>query len=40
MGGGASRERLLDIVRMTEHEEEIVGMSPHFLVIAKKGGYI
>ena len=32
----ASRERLLEIVRMTETEPEMMGMSPHFLVIARK----
>ena len=30
------RERLLDIVRMTETEPEMMGMSPHFLVVARK----
>ena len=32
----ASRERLLNIVRMTESEPEMMGMSPHFLVVARK----
>ena len=32
----ASRERLLDIVRITESEPEMMGMSPHFLVVARK----
>ena len=32
----ASRERLLEIIHLTEHDEEIVGMSPHFLVAARK----
>ena len=32
----ASRERLLDIVRITESESEMMGMSPHFLVVARK----
>ena len=32
----ASRERLLDIVRITETEPEMMGMSPHFLVTATK----
>ena len=32
----ASLERLLDIVRMTETEPEMMGMSPHFLVVARK----
>jgi ubiquinone/menaquinone biosynthesis C-methylase UbiE len=31
-----SRERLLDIVRITESEPEMMGMSPHFLVVARK----
>ena len=32
----ASRERLLEIVRITESEPEMMGMSPHFLVMARK----
>ena len=32
----ASRERLLDLVRMTETEPEMMGMSPHFLMVARK----
>lgn len=32
----ASRGRLLEIVHLTEHEKEIVGMSPHFIVAARK----
>ncbi len=32
----ASRERLLEIVRITESEPEMMGMSPHFLVAARK----
>ena len=32
----ASRKRLLEIVRMTETEPEMMGMSPHFLVVARK----
>ena len=32
----AIRERLLDLVRMTETEPEMMGMSPHFLVVARK----
>ena len=32
----ASRERLLKIVRITESEPEMMGMSPHFLVVARK----
>lgn len=31
-----SRERLLQIVRMTEHDPELMGMSPHFMVVARK----
>lgn len=31
-----SRKSLLDIIHLTEHETEIMGMSPHFLVVAKK----
>lgn len=31
-----SRERLLNIVRRTENEEEIMGMSPHFMVVSMK----
>ncbi len=31
-----SRERLLHIVRQTENEEEIMGMSPHFMVVSRK----
>ena len=31
-----SRKHLLDIVRMTESEPEMMGMSPHFLVIGRK----
>lgn len=32
----SSRERLLNIVRRTENKEEIMGMSPHFMVVSKK----
>lgn len=32
----ASRERLLEIVRIMETEPEMMGMSPHFLVVARK----
>ncbi|MEE1025212.1 MAG: class I SAM-dependent methyltransferase [Acutalibacteraceae bacterium] len=32
----SSRNRLLEIVRMTEHEESMIGMSPHFMVVASK----
>lgn len=31
-----SRNRLLDIIHTTEHEETLMGMSPHFMVIGKK----
>ena len=31
-----SRNRLLDIIHATEHEETLMGLSPHFLVVAKK----
>ena len=31
-----SRERLLNIVRSTENEDEIMGMSPHFTVVSRK----
>lgn len=31
-----SRERLLELVRMTEQERSLLGISPHFLVRAKK----
>lgn len=31
-----SRNILLDIIRATEHEETLMGLSPHFLVVAKK----
>lgn len=33
---GASRKRLLEIVHLTEHEDTIMGMSPHFMVAAEK----
>lgn len=32
----SSKKRLLDIIHATEHEETIMGMSPHFLVIGRK----
>ncbi len=32
----SSRERLLNIVRQTENEGEIMGMSPHFMIVSKK----
>ncbi len=31
-----SRERLLNILRHTEHEDSIMGMSPHFMVVSRK----
>ncbi|MDP4091648.1 MAG: methyltransferase domain-containing protein [Bacillota bacterium] len=31
-----SRERLLNIVRLTENEPEIMGMSPHFMIVSRK----
>ncbi|WP_099205993.1 class I SAM-dependent methyltransferase [Scatolibacter rhodanostii] len=31
-----SRERLLDIVRRTENEDAIMGMSPHFMIVSRK----
>lgn len=31
-----SRKRLLDIIHTTEHEETLMGLSPHFLVIGRK----
>lgn len=30
------RKSLLDIIHMTENESEIIGMSPHFIVVGKK----
>ncbi len=30
------RGRILEIIRATEHEETMMGMSPHFLVVASK----
>lgn len=30
------RERLLEIIRLTEHEETMMGISPHFIVCAVK----
>lgn len=30
------RKNLLDIIHLTEHETEIMGMSPHFMVVGKK----
>ena len=30
------RDRLLEIIRITEHEETMMGISPHFIVIASK----
>ena len=31
-----SRERLLEIIRLTEFERTVIGMSPHFLTIGSK----
>lgn len=31
-----SRKRLLDIVHTTEHEETLMGLSPHIMVVAEK----
>lgn len=31
-----SRQRLLDIIHATEHEETLMGLSPHFLVVGRK----
>ena len=31
-----SRERLLNIVRDTDNEDEIMGMSPHFMIVSRK----
>ncbi|MCH5297021.1 MAG: class I SAM-dependent methyltransferase [Ruminococcus sp.] len=31
-----SRKRLLDIIHATEHEKTLMGISPHFMVVAKK----
>lgn len=31
-----SRERLLEIVHLTEHDTEMMGMSPHFMVVGRK----
>lgn len=31
-----SRGKLLNIIRLTEHEEEIMGMSPHFMIVSRK----
>lgn len=35
----ASQERLLEIIHLTEHDQEIIGMSPHFLIAAQKSVY-
>ena len=32
-----SRKRLLDIIHATEHEETLMGISPHIIVVAEKG---
>lgn len=31
-----SRNRLLELINATEHEETIMGMSPHFMVVGRK----
>lgn len=31
-----NRSRLLELIHATEHEETLMGLSPHFLVVAKK----
>lgn len=31
-----AREKLLDMVRLTESEPSLLGMSPHFLAVARK----
>lgn len=31
-----SRKRLLEIIHATEHEETLMGISPHFMVVAEK----
>ena len=31
-----SRNILLDIIHTTEHEETLIGLSPHFLEIGRK----
>lgn len=31
-----NRKRLLDIIHTTEHEETLIGLSPHFLVVGRK----
>lgn len=31
-----SRQRLLNIIHVTEHEETLMGISPHFLVVGRK----
>lgn len=31
-----SRNILLDIIHTTEHEETLMGLSPHFLVVGRK----
>lgn len=31
-----SRKRLLEIVHLTEHDREMMGMSPHFIVVGRK----
>lgn len=31
-----NRNILLDIIHTTEHEETLMGLSPHFLVVGRK----
>lgn len=31
-----SRSRLLELIHATEHEETLIGLSPHFLVVGRK----
>ncbi len=30
------RKRILDLVKLVEHEPSVIGISPHFLVIGRK----
>lgn len=32
-----SRATLLEILKYTENEDSIMGMSPHFMIVSKKG---
>lgn len=32
----ASRDKLLEIIYLTEHAPELMGMSPHFIVVGRK----